>query len=175
MSLSLTQIDRICITLVILIGISCGYLTFDLDRKSKQAIQRENEMVAQGSRELELAESQLQYLTKSLQTVKNDLESLKRRIPDSAEIGEFLKRLDASRQRNSITLLSVQPQPVQKKELYSQIPIRMLFKGSFGRVYRMLYELETMDPTLVIDKMAMNELKDGEECQVDLRANIFER
>ena len=60
-------------------------------------------------------------------------------------------------------------------ELYSRIPIRMLFKGSFGRVYRMLYELETIDPTLVIEKMAMNELKDGEECQVDLRANIFER
>jgi hypothetical protein len=32
-----------------------------------------------------------------------------------------------------------------------------------------------MDPTLVIEKMVMNELKEGEECQVDLMANIFER
>jgi Tfp pilus assembly protein PilO len=175
MSLSLKQVDRICITVVVLVGVSCGYLTFDLDRKRKKAIQRENEMIAQGSQELELAESQLQYLDKSLQAVKTDLDSLNREIPDAAEIGEFLKRLDASRQRNSITLLSVQPQPTQKKKLYRQIPIRMLFKGSFGRVYRMLYELETMDPTLVIEKMVMNELKEGEECQVDLRANIFER
>jgi len=175
MSLSLKQIDRICITLIVLVGVSCGYLTFDLDRKRKKAIQQETEMVTQGSRELDLAESQLQYLAKSLQTLKSDLESLKRRIPDSAEIGEFLKRLDASRQRNSVILLSVQPQPAQRNNLYSQIPIRMLFKGSFGRVYRMLYELETMDPTLVIEKMVMNELKEGEECQVDLRANIFER
>jgi hypothetical protein len=51
----------------------------------------------------------------------------------------------------------------------------MLFKGSFGRVYRMLYELETMDPALVIEKMVMNELKESDECQVDLTANIFER
>jgi Tfp pilus assembly protein PilO len=148
---------------------------FDLGSKRKKLIQQENEMITQGSKDLDLAMSQLQYLTDSLQTVETDLESLKRRIPDSAEIGEFLKQLDACTQRNSITLVSVQPHSAQRERLYTRIPIRMLFKGSFGRVYRMLYELETMDPALVVEKMVMNDLKENDECQVDLTANIFER
>ena len=175
MRLSLKHIDRICITAVVLAGMSASYLTFDLGAKRKRLIQQENEMITHGSRDLDLAKSQLQYLTNSLQTVEKDLESLKRRIPESAEIGEFLKQLDACTQRNSITLLSVQPHSAHREKLYTRIPIRMLFKGSFGRVYRMLYELETMDLALVIEKMMMNELKESDECQVDLTANIFER
>ncbi len=175
MPLSLKQIDRICITAVVLVSVSCTYLVFDLSAKRKRSIQREIEMITQGSRDLDLAESQLQYLSESIQTVKTELESMKRRIPDSAEIGEFLKRLDACRQRNSITLLSVQPQSVQREPLYTKLPIRMVFTGSFGRVYRMLYELETMEPILVIEKMVIHEREESEECQVDLTANIFER
>jgi Tfp pilus assembly protein PilO len=175
MPLSLRQIDRICITAVVLIGVSAAYLIFDLGAKRKRSIQRKNEMITQGSRDLDLAKRQLQYLTNSLQTLEMDLKSLKHHIPDSAEIGEFLKQLDACRQRNSITLLSVQPHSTHREKLYTRIPIRMLFKGSFGRVYRMLYELETMDPALVIEKMVMNELQESKECQVDLTANIFER
>ena len=132
-------------------------------------------MITQGAKDLDLAESQLRYLTKCLQVTEKDLESLRRRIPESAEIGEFLKRLDACRQRNAITLLSVQPQSEQREKLYTRIPIRMLFKGPFARVYRMLYEFETMDPALVIEKMVMSNLDESKECQVDLTANIFER
>jgi len=39
----------------------------------------------------------------------------------------------------------------------------------------MLYELETMEPVLVIEKMVIHELEESEECHVDLTANIFER
>jgi len=174
MTLSLKQLDLICLVIVVTVSVVSGYLVTSSGAKKKIQVRQENEMISMRLKDLNKAETNLEYLNRILNSTRKELASLNEKIPESAAIGLFLKELDALMKEREIALISVQPQSCVKEKLYTRIPILLMFNGSFGKVYRLIHNLENMGRTVVMNKMTVAKSSMAEECRVNLTASIFE-
>jgi len=173
--MNLKKFDLMCIVLIVIVLSLSGYWTMSRVVKQKKLIKLEDDLLFKSSQDLSLAETNLERLKNALAETKKELNVLNARIPDSAQIGEFLKQFDSLLKERTIGLINLQPLPSAKEKLFTKIPIRMMIKGSFLNIYRMLNDLETMTRVVVIERMIITKPSIVQECQVDVTANLFER
>ena len=175
LNLSIKNLDRLClITVFIMVVLSGGLLAKDNIKRKKQA-QQENERLTNRLKDLKKVEQNAKSLEGILNRSQKELETLNKKIPDTADIGIFFNQLDTLIKERDLVLISVQPQPGVKKESITRIPIRLMFKGSFVNIFNMIHALETMDRTVVMEKIAIAKSKLNGECQIDLLASIFKK
>ena len=175
MPLDLKKLDRICLAIVVIVALVSGYWFSRQVIKERRLIRQENEIISKKMKELNLAEANLEHLNVLLENTKKKLESVNARIPDSAHIGKFLKQVDALMQKRNIVLTSMQPLSTIEEKLYTKIPIRLVFKGSFVNIYHLLHDLETMNRMVVTEKMVISRPSLADQCQVELIASVFQR
>ena len=175
MTSSLKNLDRICLVIVIVISVLCGYWVANTTAKQRNEIKLGKELFLKRSKELSIADKNLKQLGKILDINKGEIKALNERIPESAEIGAFLRKLDALVNERDIRLLSVQPLPLQKKKNYTRIPIHIIFNGSYVKVFQLLHDLESLTRILVIEKLNISKPNMTKDCQVDLTVSVFER
>ena len=175
MEFSVKTLDRTCFIIVVVVSLVCGYVSVSRAVKHKRQVEQENELLSKRTEDLALAETSLQRLNWLLTSTRSELKVLNESIPDSAEMGRFLKRLHGHMEERGLVLVSLQPLEPVEERLYTSIPLRMVFKGSFVDVYRLLYDLETMSRTLVMDRISITRSIIDQQCQVELTARVFER
>ena len=175
MTLSMKRLDRMCLATVVIVSAVCGYWTLSYGNKQRREIKQENEVLAKRLQDLNLADTNLQRLRAVLDATRMELETSNERIPKRANMGELLKKIDSLMKEKQVVLIQLEPQPTVEHRLYTKIPIRLLFKGSFVNTYRLIYELERMNRKLVIEKINMTKSKDDQDCRVDLNAAVFSR
>jgi len=175
MGLSIKNLDRICLVIVIMVTIICGYLATGSTLKQRKIIRQENEMLAKKSADLNVTETNLQHLKTVLNATRTRLKTLNERIPESAKIGNFLKQIDLLIIKRKIDLIRLEPLATVEERLYTKIPVRMVLKGDFINVYRLLCDLETMNRMLIMEKIGVAKSGKKAECRVELKASVFER
>lgn len=175
MVIGIKQLDRIGAAIVVSFLILCTYLAVHAGINQKREIARENEQNTKLLKDLDMVETNLQHLNKALDAARRGLQSQNEKIPEKADIGLFLKELGNLMEKRNIALVSVQPQPIVREKLFSRIPIHMVFKGAFLKVYQFINDLEGMRRKVVMEKIAINRNDTSQECQVDLTLSIFEK
>ena len=175
MTLSLKKLDRLCLCSVVIICVICGYWVAKQGTRQRQQIRRENDLLARKMQDLDLAKINLQGLRAKLDRVEADLKILNEKVPQTAEIGLFLKNVDALMTSLNLLMINIQPFPAVREKLYTRIPIQLTFTGAFPDSYRLLWKLETMNRLLVTEKINISQSYIDEPCRVDLTANIFQR
>jgi Tfp pilus assembly protein PilO len=175
MDTRIRTLDRICLVAVVLVCLLFGYASGSRALKQHRQLEQENELLSKRANDLAKAENSLQRLNLLLDSTRKELRVLNESIPDSAKMGEFLKQLDSLMKERRIVLISIQPLPTEEERLYTKIPLRLIFKGSFVNVYRLLHDFETMGRTMVMEKMGITRSDAAQECQVELTASVFER
>jgi Tfp pilus assembly protein PilO len=175
MTLSIKKLDRMCLIVVVIVSVICGSWVVSRGVKQQRQIRQENDLLSKRLNDLNLADTNLQRLKTALDATRKELQALNERIPDSANIGEFLKQIDSLMKERRIVLIGLWPLPTVKERLYIRIPVRLMFKGSFINVYHLLHDIETMNRTLVMEKILITKSDIAQECQVNLVANVFER
>jgi len=143
--------------------------------RQKQQIHLENELITRKLQDLNLAKINLQGLKTRLDQIEADLAVLNEKIPATAEIGLFLKNVDALTTSLNLVLVNVQPFPAVSEKLYTRVPIQLTFTGAFKDAYRLLWKLETMNRLLVMEKINISQSNIDEPCRVELTADIFQR
>lgn len=177
LNLSIKNLDRLClITVFIMVVLSGGLLAKDNIKRKRQA-QQENERLTNRLKDLKTVEQQAKRLEGIVNQSQKELETLNKKIPDTADIGIFFNQLDALMKERDLVLISVQPQPgvKDKEKSITRIPIRLMFKGSFVNIFKMIHALETMDRTVVMEKIAIAKSNLNGECRTDLLASIFRK
>ena len=175
MAFGIKTVDRICLAVVIIVSLACGYWALSWGIKQQRLIQQENELLSRKLKDLNLAETNLQRLKTVLDSTRKELKLLNERIPDSAKIGEFLKQVDALMKERAIDLVRLKPQTIVEEKNCNRIPVRLIFKGTFINVYGLVHDLETMNRTVVMEKMKISKPYNARVCHVDLTANVFKR
>lgn len=169
------KLDQTCLVMGTVISVLCCFWVANSIVKQKRHIHQGNELLYKRSKDLGLAEKNLQHLKTVLDGNKKELNYLNERVPESAEIGSFLRQLDALMKRRDIGLISVHPLPPLKGQNYNRIPIRLMFKGPFVKVHQLLHDLENMPRILVMENLTISKPGMDQECLVDLEAGVFER
>ena len=175
MALSIKNLDRICLFIILLLSGAGVFWITGQGVKQDLQIRKEKNLLASRQKNLGKVESNLQQLNAALEATRQEIVSLNERVPDSTDMGKFLKELDALIKRRNIDLITIQPMPKVKERQFARIPVRMIYQGAFNNLYHLLYDLETMNRMLVMEKMNISKSGPGTNCRVDLTANIFER
>lgn len=175
MTLNIKNLDRLCLGIVVVICVICSGWVAQQGNRQRRQIQRENVLLSRQLQDLNLANINLQGLKSRLDRVEADLNILNQKIPQVAEMGQFLKNVDALITAFNLVMINVQPFPAVREELVTRIPIQLTFTGAFEDSYRLLWKLETMNRLLVMEKISISQSNIDEPCRVDLTADIFQR
>ncbi|MBI4633035.1 MAG: type 4a pilus biogenesis protein PilO [Deltaproteobacteria bacterium] len=175
MTISPRNLDRICLTVVIISSLLFGYWMLQLGFKQQIAIRQEKQLRIQQTKDLKLAEANLKLQKAGIETVRGNIKTLNMRIPEKSDMGTLLKELDGLMKKRDIVLITVQPQTPVKEKLYTRIPLRLVFKGSFFNISSLLQDLESMNRLVVMEKMIIGKNSLTRDCQADLTALVFER
>ena len=175
MEFTIRTLDRTCLIVVVVLALVCGYVSVSRAVKHKRQVEQENDLLSKRTEDLALAETSLQRLNWLLDSTRSELKVLDESIPDSSKMGQFLTQLHGYMKERGLVLVSLQPLEPVKERLYTRIPLRLVFKGPFVDVYRLLYDLETMSRTLVMERMSITKSVIDQQCQVELTASVFER
>jgi len=173
--LNVKQLDRICLLTVLAVSLAGGGFVVQSGISERKRISSENDQIASRLKDLSAAEAEIRKVDSALARRKENLRFLNEKIPESLEIGGFLKEVNTAMKAKGLTLMSLQPLPPAQERLFTRLPVRMIFKGPFGRVYDMIHDLENMKPSVVVEKLVVQRGGGPQECQVDLTASIFKR
>jgi len=173
MILSMKKTDRICLAIVVIVSLVCGSWAAMRVIKQERRIRQENYLLSRQSTDLNLAKMSFQQLKKTWDDRQKELETLNECIPETAQIGKFLKQLDSLIKERNIILISLKPLPKVKEIRYTGIPIRLMFKGVFADVYHLLYDFETMNRVLVMEKIIISGPDRDKLCRVDLTISVL--
>jgi len=143
--------------------------------KQRWQLRQENEIISKAIIELKSAEENFENLNTLLADTKTELDFLDKRIPRSVNIGQVLKEIDYLMKDRNIILLSLQPLPPVEEKLYTKIPIRVMFEGSFASIYHLLYDLEPMNRMLVFETISISRRNLDEKCHAVLTASVYQR
>ena len=175
LNLSIKNLDRLCLVTVFFVVVLSGSLVAKDNIKRKKQVQQEKELLTNRLKDLKTVEQKAKRLEGILNRSKKELEALNKRVPGTADIGMFFNQLDTLMKERDLELISVQPQPGIKEESITRIPIRLMFKGSFVNIFKMIHALETMDRTVVMEQVAIAKSNVNGVCQTDLLTSIFKK
>lgn len=175
MTINIKNLDRICLIIVALVSLLSAYWVVNYRAKQKKEFREEEAVSSKRARDLSLAEKNLKHLRKLLDTKKEGLTSLNERIPGPAGIGTFLKQVDTLVRARDVALVSINPQPPLKENHFTRIPIGLVLKGPFVKLYHLVRDLESMKRAVVMEKMTIARSDKAQECLAKLTVNIFER
>ncbi len=173
--LSIKNTDRICIVIILLAALGSAYLASNRVMKQKRLLRQENQLLSKRIKDMNLAEVNLKQIRTVLDNARRELKALNERIPEKAEIGALIHQLDAKFRERKIILIGLMPLTPKKEKLYTKVPLRLTFKGTFNNIYHLLYDLETMNRLLVVEQITVKGGQSGDESTVDLTADVFER
>lgn len=175
MRLSIKQVDRGCLIIVVLVSLVCGYLAVNNIIKKKKQFGIEKYILAKKMKEVNLASTNLEELKANLAATKKELDDLNERIPDSGKMGLLLKQIGMLMKQRTITLVSLKPQPAREEKIYLKNPIQLKFNGDFVNIYYLIHDLEHMNRFLIMEKMTIAKQESSNQCQVELTISVFER
>jgi Tfp pilus assembly protein PilO len=173
MSISIKNLDRICLAIVILVSGVCTYWVVSEGANKKADMERENDLFKMKLETLDLADSRLTLLKKAVREGEKELKTLNERISESDDIGVFLQQVHGLMEKWEIHPLALQPMPRVNEKYYTRIPIRLILKGGFINIHHLLFDLETMNRILVLDHLTIS-TPDSDLCTADMEINIFE-
>ena len=175
MNLTIKNLDRICLTIVVVVVLVGGYLAFSKVTTLKKQYQIEKEILSKRMAEANVATANLKDLKTALTETQAELTYLNERIPAAGKIGLFLRQVDGLMARRGIVLDSIRPQAAIEEKDYFKIPIRLEFTGKFVNVYQLLQDFEYMNRIVIMDNMVIRRQQNQTECQAELMINVFER
>jgi Tfp pilus assembly protein PilO len=175
MSIKTKTLDVICLSLLIIALVGCGYWVVNSTLKSYSQLRQQNKILSKELVELKSAEENYNTLNALLEQTREELQLVDQRIPESVNMGEVLQEIDFLMKQRKIILSSLQPLPLVEEKLYVKIPLRLIFEGSFVNIYHFTYDLETMNRMMVTENMAINRDNLQENCRAELTAAVYQR
>ncbi|MFC1824074.1 type 4a pilus biogenesis protein PilO [Thermodesulfobacteriota bacterium] len=172
---NMKYLDLVCLLIVVSVFVLGGYWAAQSGIRKQRSIVQARQQYSQRVKELERVEKELKSFQQSLDNSKKELAYLNDKIPESSEIGVFLKEIGALMKEKQLSLTSVQPLTSTTEGPFTRIPIRLIFQGPFIQVFRIVKDLESMERIVMLEKIIMKRGSGAEICQVDLEASIFER
>ncbi len=174
MGLSLKNIDRVCLGVIVLTVLVLGYFVIKQGYGQERVYRQEKARVTKTMQDLRVTEANIQQLTAWTKTTAEALGQINRQIPEQADLGEFIKQLDNITKKRGIDLISVRPQAITKEKLYQKLPVQLSCKGSFDSLFRFLQDVEHMDRLAVMEKLVIGKAAPG-FCQLDVTILLFAR
>lgn len=172
---SLKTLDRLCLAILILVLAGAGVWAASSLIGQQRELRLEKELLSKRMQDLNATQAGLQRFQAVLRSKKTEIAALNDRVPESAQMGRFLKELGGLMKRRQVVLISLQPQPPVEEKLFIRHPVNLVCKGPFTHIYQLLVDLESMNRLLDAETLRISRSAQDRLCQAELVVNVFER
>lgn len=133
--------------------------------------------IASRSKMLESNQSRamnLPILAAEVAKLEAKLQRFNKKLPRTAELGEFVRDMTQASQQCALRKLVHQPGQVKRHELFSEVPISMNFEGDFAGVFAFLRQMEEMQRLTRVKNINVR-TKDSKlgSVEVNMAMNIY--
>ena len=97
----------------------------------------------------------LQGLAAEVGELREVIVHLDKQLPAQRQLDQFLRDLTVRMEAESLDLLGIKPEPVQKGQQLDEMPIQIGFCGSFAGTHRFLRRLESMQRITRVDHLQL--------------------
>jgi len=112
-------------------------------------------------------------LARQIETMKKLYKDFDRRLPQSKEIGEFLKELSTHLGEERFSDEKFIPGNPQRRELFQTQPITMKFKGSYLSTVDFLKRIDRMERLTRVQKLKIKRTPSQRDLDIELQLNIY--
>lgn len=174
MQITAKTLDIACLSVFVIVAIGGGYLVANSvasqARRTTQHIQNMEGLLWK----LGEAERALATVETAVQANQDALEALRKRLPESRDMGEFLSALDEVTKRNGVVLSKVAPGETVANELCHRIAVQFHCKGAFADLHATLHGIETMERIVQIEQVSISGGgAPGAQCSMDVSCGVF--
>ena len=116
----------------------------------------------------------MKFLAEEVVRLDAKLQKFNKKLPRTAELGEFIRDMTQIAQQCAIRKVDSVPGLVKRQELYNEIPITMSFQGEFSGVFSFLRQLEDMQRLARVKNITVK-TKDAKlgQVEVNMAMNIY--
>jgi len=175
MNLNMRLIDTGCVILLIVAVLAGGVIVQNKYSHNYSLHQREIARSMALKNKLKLVTSTLEQLQSTHGKRENELKILNKKVPDSPNIGEFLRELHVRVKERKVTLIDFNHTPSHAFNNYKRIPVKIIVQGSFLNIYRLIHDLETMNRVVVFEQVEIQRDKEQTFCQAVLMVHVFQQ
>ena len=112
-------------------------------------------------------------LTRQIGAMKKQYKDFDRRLPQSKEIGEFLRELSAHLGEEKLSDESFNPGSPQRRELFQTQPITMKFKGAYLSTVDFLRRIDRMKRLTRVQKLKIKRISGQKDLDIEVQLNIY--
>jgi len=121
------------------------------------------------------ARASLHKLQAALASADEGFAQLRDKIPESGHIGEFLEHLDGLMKERQIALTRLEPQAAAQENIFLRTPVRFACSGASSNLFRLVFDLETMDRVVTLESVQVKRASLNEPCEAEIQASLYER
>lgn len=175
MNLNMRFIDTGCVMLLIAAVLAGGVLIQNKYSQNYSQIQREIDSSLALKSKLKVVTSTLEQLQSTHEKRENELKILNKKVPDSPNVGEFLRELHVRVKERNVTLIDFNHTPSHTFNNYKRIPVKIIVQGSFLNIYRLIHDLETMNRVVVFEQVEIQREEEQNFCHAVLMVHVFQQ
>jgi len=167
------KIDLMAVGVIVVVLVLAYFAIFKEGRK-KIADLKENEVrLAEALRSDGDMDLELDRIADEIDHIHKNLEQFDRQLPEEKRVYDFLVDIDGLAKKNSVALKSIAPGKLEKKTLYSRLPIRIAGSSDFRNFYRFLFQLENIPRITMTDSLRITRLLEGNMCDIEINLAVF--
>lgn len=175
MKLNAKTLDMACIAGFLVFAVGGSVLALRSARAYAGRVAHRNRSVEERIVELKKAQAVLDRLELALRSNEAALAALRRRLPDSLGVGQFLSSLHAVMTRHDVELSKVTPGDTAAHDLYRKTAMSFRCRGAFADLHAVMYELETMERLVRIEGVSIGGGAAGRSCSMDVACSVYSR
>lgn len=167
------RIDLIAAGIIIFILVFV-YFGFIKDSRARAAELKEKEAMlfvnlnAAGDMNLEL-----ERIAGEIDYIQKNLEAFERQLPEEKRMYDFLKEIDSMANENKLELKAISPGKLERKKLYSRVPVTISAISGFKTFYRFLFQLENIPRITRMESLQVKKLPGGNSCKIEMNLALF--
>ena len=105
-------------------------------------------------------------MERKLATLKDQLEQMKRIVPDEKEAPQFMEMVQAEARRAGIEVRRYSSKPTAQREFYTEVPFDVELDGSYFSMLRFFQNVAHLDRIINVSGMRMASLRKASESGV---------
>ncbi len=171
--MDIRKIDIAGVVIIVILFVLAYFAIFKEGREKIAVLKQDEIRLAEALRSAGDMNPELDKISGEIDSIQKNLEKFDKQLPEEKRVHDFLVEIDAIAKKNSVSLKSISPGKLEKKDLYSKLPIRIAGTAEFKNFYKFLFQLENIPRITMTDSLRITKILEGSLCDLEINLSVF--
>ena len=171
--MDIRKIDLAAVIIIVILFVIAYFAIFKEGREKVAALKEDEVRLAAVLSSADDMNLELDRIADEIDYIQQNLEQFDRQLPEEKRVHDFLVEIDGLAKKNLVNLESITPGKLEKKTLYSRLPIKIAGSSDFMNFYRFLFQLENIPRITKTDSLKITRRRNENMCDIEINLAVF--